>query len=311
MKAVQITDYGAKVQVVDGVEKPDLELDRVLVDVNAAALNPFDVKLSEGFYGDGLSIELPAIPGGDVAGIVAELGADVTGFNVGDAVYGSANAAGGHGSLAEFTVVKASQLYKKPANTDFAQAAALPLVAVSAYQAIVDHMNLQADQKILVHGGAGGIGSIAIQIAKHVGAYVATTTAAKDTEFVNNLGADEVIDYKSQDFSQIIRDYDAVFDTVGGETNLKSYKVVKAGGSFVSMLEAPNAELVKKNSINYVQQASQTTSERLAKITELVEAGVLEVHIDKLFSLDDAAIAFEHLKSGHPRGKVVIQIKAE
>jgi alcohol dehydrogenase len=296
MKAVQITDYGAKVQVVDGVEKPDLELDRVLVDVNAAALNPFDVKLSEGFYGDGLSIELPAIPGGDVAGIVAELGADVTGFNIGDAVYGSANAAGGHGSLAEFTVVKASQLYKKPANTDFAQAAALPLVAVSAYQAIVDHMNLQADQKILVHGGAGGIGSIAIQIAKHVGAYVATTTAAKDTEFVNNLGADEVIDYKSQDFSQIIRDYDAVFDTVGGET---------------SMLEAPNAELVKKNSINYVQQSSQTTSERLAKITELVEAGVLEVHIDKLFSLDDAAIAFEHLKSGHPRGKVVIQIKAE
>jgi alcohol dehydrogenase len=309
MKAVQITEYGSTIQISDSVEKPVVETDRVLVEVVAAAINPFDVKLSEGFYTD-IKLTLPAVPGGDVAGVVAEVGADVAGFNVGDEVYGSANAAGGHGSLAEFTVVKASQLNKKPANIDFIQAAALPLVAVSAYQALINHIHLQAGQKILIHGGAGGIGTIAIQIAKNIGAYVATTVSDKDIEFAKELGADEIIDYTSQDFSQILKDYDAVFDTVGGETNLKSYKVLKTGGFLVSMLEAPNEDLVKQNSLNYVQQSSQTTTERLAKISELVEAGAIKVLVDKVFNLDSVAAAFEHLKNGHPRGKVVVQIKA-
>jgi len=308
MKAAQIAQYGENAIQVMEVEKPTLDTGRVLVEVRAASINPFDVKLAEGFYGDSLGLTLPATLGSDVAGVVAEVGHDVTGFEVGQSVFGMANAGGGQGSIAEFTPVKASQLAAKPQTADFVAAAALPLTGVSAYQALVDHMDLQAGQKILIHGGAGGIGSLAIQIAKNIGAYVATTAAAEDAEFVRQLGADEAIDYKTQDFSQLLHEYDAVFDAVGGETNQKSYRVLKNGGAFVSMLEAPNEELVTAKNIRYTQQQSQATPERLQKVAELVDAGQLKVHVDKVFPLDQAAEAFRHWRHEHPRGKVVIQI---
>jgi NADPH:quinone reductase-like Zn-dependent oxidoreductase len=170
-------------------------------------------------------------------------------------------------------------------------------------------MHLQNGQKILIHGGAGGIGSVAIQITKHLGAYVATTASAADADFVKKLGADEVIDYKTQDFAEIIKDYDAVYDTIGGETNKKSYTVLKPGGALVSMVEKPNEELVQKYNVKYTAQFTHVTPERLNAISALVEQGVIKPIVDKVFPLDQAAEALEYLKTGQPKGKVVIQIK--
>jgi NADPH:quinone reductase-like Zn-dependent oxidoreductase len=269
-------------------------------------VNPFDTTGRDGAATHMAELELPATLGGDVAGVVTK---DSHGFTKGQAVYGQANALGGHGSFAEYTPVKASQLAAKPTGIDFAEAAALPLVGVSAYQALVDHMGLQKSQKILIHGGAGGIGSMAIQLAKHLGAYVATTVSARDTDFVKNLGVDEIVDYKNQDFSTILRDYDAVYDTVGGETNHLSYQVLKSGGHLVSMAEQPNEEFVKKYDIQYTAQFTQVTPKRLNALTELVDDGQLKITIDKVFPLDQTAEALEYLKTQHTRGKVVIKVK--
>jgi NADPH:quinone reductase-like Zn-dependent oxidoreductase len=310
MKAAQIISYGGQetLQTVADAPKPQIETGQVLVAVQAAATNPFDWKVREGYMKEFIPLQLPAILGSDVAGTVAEIGEDVSGFTVGQAVYGMANGGSGHGSYAEFTPVKAEQLVTKPASVDFVTAAALPLAGISAYQALVDHMNLQSGQKVLIHGGAGGIGSLAIQIAKNIGAYVATTASATETDYVKDLGADEVIDYQAQDFASLLKDYDAAFDTVGGETNAKSYTILKNGGTLVSMVEPANEKLVKQYGVNYVHQSSKPTVERLTKISELVDAGKLQVNIDKVFALDQAAAALEYLKTGHPRGKVVITV---
>jgi NADPH:quinone reductase-like Zn-dependent oxidoreductase len=308
MKAAQLNEYGGKdaLEVTTKAPKPKVASGEVLVEVYAASVNPFDWKVREGLVQQMAALDFPATLGGDVAGIVAETG---EGFMQGQAVYGQANALGGQGSYAEYTPVKATQLAAKPESIDFLTAAALPLVSVSAYQALVDHMNLQKGQKILVHGGAGGIGSMAIQLAKHLGAYVATTAAANDAEFVKSLGADEIIDYKTQDFTELIKDYDAVYDTIGGETNTKSYTVLKPGGALVSMVDQPNDELVQKYQITYVAQFTQVTPKRLNAITKLVDNGILKPIVDKIFSLNQAAEALEYQKTGLPKGKVVIQIK--
>ncbi len=311
MKAAQINGYGGPdvMKTVDGVLKPTAGAGQVLVEIYDTAANPFDWKVREGQVKEFIPLQFPAILGGDVAGTVAEIGEGVTGFEVGQAVYGMANAAGGQGSFAEFTPVKAEQLAPKPSSIDFTAAATLPLVSVSAYQALVDHIDLQAGQKILIHGGAGGIGSLAIQIAKSLGAYVATTASSAEADFVKSLGADEVIDYQTQDFSTMLKDYDAVFDTVGGETNTKSYTILKKGGALVSMVQPVDEALAKQYGVQYTQQSSKPTVERLTKIAELVDSGALKAHVDKVFPLDQAAEALEYLKTNHPRGKVVIQIK--
>jgi NADPH:quinone reductase-like Zn-dependent oxidoreductase len=311
MKAAQLIQYGGRdsIKLVDSAQKPIAKEGEVLVAVHAASVNPFDWKLRDGMYQDSIKLRLPAVLGGDVAGTVAEIGEGVTGFQIGQEVYGMANAAGGQGSFAGFTPVSAKQLAAKPTNLDFTTAAALPLAGSAAYQALVETMDLQAGQRILIHGGAGGIGSLAIQLAKQLGAYVATTISANDASFVTKLGADEKIDYKTQDFSLIIKNYDAVFDTVGGKTDKKSYQVLKQGGILVSMLEQPDAERAKKYGINYVHQSTIATTGRLTALSSLVETGKLEAIIDKTFSLDQAAEALEYLKTGHPHGKVVIKVQ--
>jgi NADPH:quinone reductase-like Zn-dependent oxidoreductase len=308
MKAAQINSYGEKdVVSINDVPKPSIKADQILVEVHAASVNPFDLKVREGQTKDYIPLELPATLGGDVSGVVAELGSGVTGLEIGQEVYGMANATGGQGSFAEFTTVIAAQLAPKPRSVDFVSSAALPLTAVSAYQALVDHMRLQPGQKILIHGGAGGIGSIAIQIANNIGAYVATTAIGPDADYVKNLGADEVIDYTKEDFSEKLSDYDAVFDTVGGETNAKSYKVLKKGGVLVSMVAPVDLDLAE--GITYVQQSSQATVEKLTKIADMVDSGKIKVNVDKVFQFEEAAEALEYIKTGHPRGKVVIQVK--
>jgi alcohol dehydrogenase len=310
MKAAQISSYGGKeVLKVNEAPKPKPGPDEVLVEVHAAATNPFDYKLREGLMVEAIPLAFPATLGGDVSGIVAETGEGVASFKVGQEVFGQANAAGGHGSYAEFVPVKTMQLALKPDKLDFTQAAALPLTSCSAYQALVDHMNLQPGQRILIHGGAGGIGSMAIQIAKDIGAHITTTAGPDEEDYVKGLGADAFIDYTTQEFNTAKRSFDAVFDTVGGETNAKSYMVVKPGGTLVSMIEAPNPDLVHKHDVKYIHQSTQVTQKRLAAITKLIEAGKLKIIIDKIYSLGLAAEALEYLKTGRPKGKVVIQVK--
>jgi alcohol dehydrogenase len=310
MKAAQINEYGGRdvVQVNDGVPKPIPGPGQILVAVQAAGVNPFDYKVREGQVRQMVELHFPATLGGDVSGTVVQIGSEVTGFEVGQAVYGQAGALSGQGSFAEFTPVKASQLAAKPVNIDFVTAAAVPLTGVSAYQALVDHLQLKSGQKILIHGGVGGIGSLAIQLAKHLGAYVATTAAAADTDFVKGLGADEVVDYKTQDFSELLHDYDAVYDTVGGETNTKSYKVLKPGSALVSMVASPDDNLVAQHQILYTHQSTQVTNARLAAVAHLIDDKVLQINVDKAFPLEQAAEALEYLKTGHPRGKVVIRV---
>lgn len=280
--------------------KPVPSKGQVLVEVRAAAVNPFDLTVREGRARKMKELDFPATLGGDFAGVI---------IGTGKAVYGQAGALSGQGSFAEYTVVKEAQMAPKPKSLDFTEAAALPLAATSAYQALVDHMDLQKGQEILIHGGAGGIGSLAIQLAKHLGAHVATTVSGRDKDFAKHLGADNVLDYKTQDFAEIIKDYDAVFDTVGGETNKKSYAIIKPGGKLVSMVAQSDEALVNKYKIEYTAQFTRTTTARLEKVSELIDKSAFKPRVDKVFSLDQAAEALEYLRTGHPRGKVVIHIK--
>jgi len=309
MRAAQITGFGNPevMKVIADAQRPSAGEGQVLVEVRAASINPFDWKVMSGHVPDA-QLAFPATLGGDVAGVIAEVGPGVEGFTVGQEVYGQANTMSGQGSFAEFTPVKATALSTKPANVDFVTAAALPLTAVSAYQALVDTLHLHAGQKILIHGGAGGIRSMAIQLAKHLGTHVATTVSTPDVEFAKQLGADEVIDYTSEKFEGKLHDFDAVFDTVGGETYRRSFDVLRRGGQIVSMLEQPDRELMEARGVTAWYQFTAETAERLDNITKLVEENVLKPVVDRTYSLKDAAEAMEYFSSAHHRGKVVIKV---
>ena len=172
-----------------------------------------------------------------------------------------------------------------------------------------DQANLQKDQKILIHGGAGGVGHFAIQYAKHLGAYVATTVRGRDADFVKGLGADEIIDYKTQAFAEILKDFDVVLDTIGGSVSDKSYQVLKKGGTLILLVSQVNEELAKTFGIKTIRQQSKTDSPRLKRLAELVDTGVIKVHIDRMFPLEQMKNAYTHLQSGHPQGKVIVKIK--
>ncbi len=311
MRAAQISEYGHadKVKVVE-TEKPPVGLNQVLVEVHAASLNPFDTTVREGYVKDMIGA-LPVTLGGDIAGVVAEVGEGVTHVSVGDNVYGQANAvAGNSGALAEFAVTKAGQVAKAPASLTFIEAASLPLVAASAYQALHEHIGLQPGQKLFIHGGSGGIGSIAIQIAKHAGAYVAASARGEGTELVAQLGADEVVDTGSRDFTTIIRDYDAVFDTVGGDDFDTCLSILKPGGVAVSMIAAADEAKATEQGVTALTQSTKVTTEKLDAIRELVEQGVVKPQIARTFTLDQIVEAFEARENGKLNGKIVVRIKS-
>jgi NADPH:quinone reductase-like Zn-dependent oxidoreductase len=219
------------------VAKPSAGEGQVLVKVRASSINPFDSTVLHGYAQKMMPLVLPVTLGGDIAGVVEAVGAGVSEFSAGDRVYGQANAVGGNtGAFGEYAVTSAGQVAKAPTGLSFEEAAAIPLTGVSAMQALMGHIKLAAGQKILIQGGSGGIGTVAIQLAKHLGAYVATTVPAMAMDYAKTLGADEVMDYKARDFTEVIKDYDAVFDLVGGEVFEKSFEVVKKGGVLVSMV---------------------------------------------------------------------------
>ena len=310
MKAAQYTTYGGSevLEIMDAPE-PVPGDSQILVSVHAASINPFDITLMSGMLKDRMPLSFPVVPGGDFAGVVLSVGKNVAGFTVGDEVYGSANIAnGGSGSIAEKAVSNAANTARKPNNIAFVEAAALPLVGSSAVQALEEHMKLKAGQKILIHGGAGGIGHIAIQIAKALGAHVATTVGKADIDFVKKLGADEVIDYRLQAFETLLKEVDAVFDTVGGETAAKSFHVLKHRGILVSMIGKPDEEHAREHGITVIGQGTKTNTEHLQRLAEFVESGKIKVHVDKAFPLEQVRAAFQYKADGHPKGKVVLKI---
>ena len=314
MQALQIRRYGGKdvLELNQDAPKPVAGNEQVLVEVHAASLNPVDWKLRAGYLKDMAPLTMPATLGGDFAGIVAAVGAGTSGFKVGDRVYGYASLLSrGSGSFAEAVAAKLSTLAPAPRNTSFVEAAALPLVGASAVQALEQHIKLQRGQKILIHGGAGGIGSIAIQIAKSIGAHVATTAKADDRAYVQAIGAAEVIDYTKEPFEQRLKDFDAVFDTVGGETTENSFKVLRRGGTLVSMLGQPNADLAEQYGVSAVGQRTHVTTDVLKRLAHFVEGTKIKIHVDKVFPFDKAKEAFQLLEEGHPRGKVVLEIRSE
>jgi alcohol dehydrogenase len=312
MKSAQITGYGNTSEVIkiNQTNAPNLSTGKVLVNVQVAGINPIDWKIREGYMQQMIHLQFPSTLGMDFSGIIKQVGEEIASdFKQGDEVYGQAGIpSGGSGAFAEQALASVTSIAHKPKTLDHSEAAALPLVGVSAWQALVEHIELSKDQKILIHGGAGGIGSIAIQLAKNLGASVATTVSTEDKQFVHELGANEVIDYKTQTFEDVVRDYDAVFDTVGGETYTRSFRVLKKDGIIVSMLEQQNLELMKQYGVNAISQFTQVNKERLTKLAEWVDQNKVNIHIEKTFSLDEAAKALDYLRDMHPRGKIVLAI---
>jgi len=310
MKALQINKYGGSevVEINSEARQPKAAPEGVLIEIYAAGINPADWKMRQGLFQSVMPLSFPAILGLDFSGKVAEIGAGAEKFKKGDEVFGEASVTVG-GSFAEFTAVSVKNIAIKPKNLNFIEAAGLPLTGASAYQVLVEHIALSSGQKILIYGGAGGIGTFAIQIAKHLGAYVATTATGDDIAYVKKLGANEVIDYKNEVFENKLKDFDAVFDTIGGETYTKSFQVLKKGGIIVSMIEKPNTELMEKYAVKAISQYTIVTSERLEKLAELIEKNVLKVHVDTVFPLEEAADALAYVEEGRAKGKVILEIK--
>jgi len=313
MKSIQIKRYGSGdvMEVNNTVSLPSTSPGKILVDVKASGVNPVDWKIREGYFQQMIPLQFPSTLGMDFSGVIKQIGENVSSeFNQGDEVYGQASALrGGSGAFAESALADKDTIAHKPKTLNHIEAAALPLVGVSACQALVENIGLSKGQKILIHGGAGGIGSIAIQLAKHLGAYVATTVSTNDKQFVQELGADHVIEYKTENFEHILHDYDAVFDTVGGDTYKRSFKVLKKGsGIIVSMLEQPNSELMNHYGVKALFLFTQVNRERLTKLAQWVDENNIKVNIDKTFPLDEAAKALDYQKDVHPRGKVVLTV---
>jgi NADPH:quinone reductase-like Zn-dependent oxidoreductase len=314
MKSIQIKRYGNSdvVEVNDNTSIPTVTVGKILVNVRASGVNPADWKIREGYFQQMTPLQFPSTLGMDFSGVVKKIGEEdmSSDFKQGDKVYGQASVlSGGSGAFAELALANKDSIAHKPKTLNHPEAAALPLVGVSAWQALVENIGLTNGQKILIHGGAGGIGSIAIQHAKHLGAYVATTVSTNVKEFVQRLGADQVIDYKTENFEDKLHDYDSVFDTVGGDTYKRSFKVLKKGsGIIVSMLEQPNSELMNQYGIKAVFLFSQVNRQRLAKLAQWVDQNNIKVNVDKTFSLDQASKALDYQRDVHPRGKVVLTV---
>ncbi|WP_151761218.1 NADP-dependent oxidoreductase [Acinetobacter seifertii] len=329
MKAAYISRYGNIDDVqLDEQSQPPLTADAVLVKVHAASINPLDLRVLEGEFKAILPVKFPFILGNDFAGTVVEVGSKVTQFKAGDEVYAKTDL---NGAFAEYTVVQQSSLALKPQNISMEQAAALPLVALTSWQALVEIAKVKAGQKVLIHAGSGGVGSIAIQLAKSLGATVATTTSAKNSGWVKELGADIIIDYKTMDFEQELKDYDVVLDTQGGKTLEKSLNVLKRGGRLISISGPPDhafAEAInpnwflkcvipmlswsirhkaKKRSITYTFLFMQPNGQQLTKITELVEAGKIKPVVDQTYDFIQIKEALQYVNTGRAKGKVVLQ----
>lgn len=313
MKSIQIKRYGGSEVVEINQSTPalsDPSAGKVLVTVKAAGVNPADWKVREGYFQQMTPLQFPSTLGMDFSGVIEKVGEGVHGFKQDEEVYGDAAAIRGRsGAFAEMALANEDSIAHKPKTLSHEEAAGLPLVGVSAWQALVETIRLSGGQKILIHGGAGGIGSITIQLAMRLGAYTATTVSINDKEFVQQLGANEAIDYQTQTFEDLLHDYDAVFDTVGGETYTRSFKILKKGGIIVSMIEQPNQELMHRFGVKATSQFTKVNRDRLTRLAQWVDQNNIRVNIDRTFPLDEAGKALDYQRDIHPRGKIVLRMQ--
>jgi len=333
MKALTFKRYGKSPEIgLADVPRPTPKPDELLVEVHAAGLNPIDNMIPAGTFKPILKFELPATLGSDIAGVVVEVGTRVTRFKPGDAVFASVFDLG-RGSIAEFAAVPESVAAPMPAKLDFVQAASIPMVGLTSWQALKEHAGVRADQKVFIPAGSGGIGTFAIQLAKYFGAKVATTTSTGNVELVAALGANEVIDYNKQDFDKVLHGYDVVLGTLRGDAIEKAVGILKPGSKIVSLIGPLDAAFARARRLNFVLQFVFALMSRkimrlarrqnigysflfvrpdgaqLAEIGGLLESDRIRPVIDKVFPFEQAKEALEYLAQGHAKGKVVVRVR--
>lgn len=331
MQALHITGYGTikdNLKILT-VPIPTITDDEVLVEIYSASLNPHDYKTIQGKYKKFDKLTLPAPIGGDASGVIIAKGKDVKNFEIGDEVFGVVN-----GSIAQYGKTKASQLVKKPKNITYNEAASFPIVGLTTIQAF-EYAKIKTGDKVLIHAGSGGIGTFAIQFAKSKGAFVYTTTSTTNIDFVKQLGADVVIDYKTQNYLDIVKDIDIVYDTMGDQYTLDAFKVIKNGGGVVSILPSEiNREVAEElNLPTFVKfilsfkpsKIAQLKKEKnafykflfvkverqnnLLELQQLIDENKIKAVIDSVYEFENATQAFEHLSKGRAKGKVIVKIK--
>lgn len=330
MKALILDNYGKTPVLRFGdMPEPEVKADDVLVRVHAAGVNLLDSKIAQGEFKPILPYRLPLIMGNDVAGTVVRVGSRVQRFKPGDEVYARPDKAR-IGTFATSIAMNQADVALKPANLDMTEAASIPLVALTAWQALVEIAGLRKGQKVLIHAGSGGVGTIAIQLAKHLGATVATTTSASNVELVKSLGADIVIDYKTAHFEEVLSDYDVVLNSLDADTLQKSLRVLKPGGKLISISGPPDAAFAREIGLNWVMKLVMAFLSRgirrkakgrgvtysflfmradgaqLGEITALVEAGHIRPVIDRVFPFAATAEALAYVATGRAKGKVVV-----
>jgi len=333
MKALIFKRYGKSPDIgFSDIDRPTLQPDELLVQVHAAGVNPIDNMVPLGTFKPVLHFKLPAVLGSDLAGVVVEVGSRVSRFKPGDEVFASLFDLG-KGSLAEFAAVPESAAALKPPNLDFVQAASIPMVALTSWQALKERFKLRRGQKVFIPAGSGGIGTLAIQLAKLLGAKVGTTVSTGNIELVRGLGADEIIDYKKQEFEQVLHGYDAVLGTIRGDALVKALNILKPGGQIVSLIGPLDVAFAKAKQLNFVLQFVlglmsrkimklarkkgvdysfhfvRPDGQQLAEIGELLKAERIRPVIDKVFPFDQAKEALDYLALGRAKGKVVVKIK--
>jgi NADPH:quinone reductase-like Zn-dependent oxidoreductase len=309
MKAVVAHEYGApELLKFEEVARPEPKEDEALVRVIASGVNPADPLTLSGKYAREFGTRLPLIPGYDIAGIVEKTGAKVTKLKAGDSVYGYPTFGGG---WAEYITVKEWEVAAKPKSLNFAEAAAVPMGALTAWQALVDTAQLQAGQTILVHGGSGGVGSFAVQIAKARGARVIATASTANQDFLKQLGADVTVDYTKTKFEDVAKDVDAVLDPIGKETLARSYGVVKKGGIVMSLVARPDPVELEKHGIRGAAISVHSDAGDLTEIARLIDAGKLKPIVTQVLPLSEAIAAQQQAATHHTRGKIVLRIADE
>lgn len=308
MKAVRIDRHGgAEVMSVAEIALPKVGPNDVLVEVHAASINPIDWKIRDGLMRAMFELAMPHVLGRDVAGIVAATGEEVRRLAVGDRVWGTASAAR-WGTHAEFAAIEEDLLGPAPAGLSHAEAASIPLAALSALAGI-DVPKLTAGERILIHAGAGGVGTLAIQMAKHRGAEVATTAGPKNLDYVKALGADIAIDYSAGDFADAVSDCDVVFDTMGGEVHRRSFAVIKPGGRMSYLIAGPIEANPARGDVTVAQARVAYDHASLGRVAALVEAGAITPHVETTVPLAEALEGYRLSETGHARGKIVLTMR--
>ena len=311
MKAIVVHEYGGpEVLKYEDVPRPEPKDDQILVRVIAAGVNPVDDASRSPKYAKFFGITLPFIPGYDIAGVVEKTGAKITKLNQGDSIYAYLSLKDG-GGYAEYAVATEAEAASKPKSIGFVEAAGVPVVALTAWQALIDTAKLSAGQTVLIHGGSGGVGSFAIQIAKARGAKVIATASTANQDLLKQLGADVAIDYTKQKFEDVAKDVDVVLDSVGKDTLARSYGVVKKGGFIVTLVARIDQAELDKHGIRGASLGVEPNSSELAEIGKLIDEKKIKVVVSQTLPLSDAKKAQEQIATGHTRGKIVLKVADE